>query len=57
MAVAVTDANLPIGVFDSGVGGLTVLAALRRHLPGYAVRGARVADLLVDVRPGGFGHR
>ncbi|MCH9680141.1 MAG: glutamate racemase [Deltaproteobacteria bacterium] len=23
----------PIGVFDSGVGGLTVLAALRRHLP------------------------
>ena len=34
MAVAVTDANLPIGVFDSGVGGLTVLAALRRHLPG-----------------------
>ena len=34
MAVAVTDANLPIGVFDSGVGGLTVLSALRRHLPG-----------------------
>ena len=34
MAVAVTDANLPIGVFDSGVGGLTVLAALRRRLPG-----------------------
>ena len=29
-----TDANLPIGVFDSGVGGLTVLAALRRYLPG-----------------------
>jgi glutamate racemase len=25
--------GLPIGVFDSGVGGLTVLAALRRHLP------------------------
>ncbi len=24
----------PIGVFDSGVGGLTVLEALRRHLPG-----------------------
>ena len=23
----------PIGVFDSGVGGLTVLDALRRHLP------------------------
>lgn len=25
--------NLPIGVFDSGVGGLTVLRALRRRLP------------------------
>ena len=25
--------ELPIGVFDSGVGGLTVLAALRRQLP------------------------
>lgn len=25
--------NNPIGVFDSGVGGLTVVAALRRHLP------------------------
>jgi glutamate racemase len=25
--------NLPIGVFDSGVGGLTVAAALRRQLP------------------------
>lgn len=25
--------NLPIGVFDSGVGGLTVLHALREHLP------------------------
>lgn len=25
--------SLPIGVFDSGVGGLTVLAALRRRLP------------------------
>ena len=27
------DANAPIGVFDSGVGGLTVLAALRARLP------------------------
>lgn len=26
-------ASLPIGVFDSGVGGLTVLRALRHHLP------------------------
>ena len=26
--------DLPIGVFDSGVGGLTVAAALRRRLPG-----------------------
>lgn len=25
--------TLPIGIFDSGVGGLTVAAALRRHLP------------------------
>ncbi len=28
-----TDAELPIGVFDSGVGGLTVLRALRERLP------------------------
>ncbi|HEY2683605.1 MAG TPA: glutamate racemase [Steroidobacteraceae bacterium] len=28
------DTAAPIGVFDSGVGGLTVLAALRRRLPG-----------------------
>jgi glutamate racemase len=27
------DPNLPIGVFDSGVGGLTVLRALRKQLP------------------------
>jgi glutamate racemase len=27
------DPNLPIGVFDSGVGGLTVLRALRQRLP------------------------
>lgn len=27
------EANLPIGVFDSGMGGLTVLAALRQQLP------------------------
>src|SRR6266705_6559391 len=27
-------AEAPIGVFDSGVGGLTILAALRRELPG-----------------------
>lgn len=26
-------AQLPVGVFDSGVGGLTVVRALRRHLP------------------------
>jgi glutamate racemase len=25
--------DLPIGIFDSGIGGLTVLAALERHLP------------------------
>lgn len=28
-----TTSSAPIGVFDSGVGGLTVLAALRAHLP------------------------
>ena len=27
----------PIGVFDSGVGGLTVVAALNRHLPGESI--------------------
>ena len=27
------DADLPIGVFDSGVGGLTVLNALRKAMP------------------------
>jgi glutamate racemase len=31
--VITTASGLPIGVFDSGVGGLTVLAALRRRLP------------------------
>ena len=28
-----TRADLPIGVFDSGIGGLTVVRALRRILP------------------------
>ena len=27
------DAHMPIGLFDSGIGGLTVLHALRRRLP------------------------
>jgi len=31
--VAYRPSSLPIGVFDSGVGGLTVLRALREHLP------------------------
>src|SRR6266581_6201256 len=30
---AAGDAEAPIGVFDSGVGGLTVLSALRQELP------------------------
>lgn len=30
-------AERPIGVFDSGIGGLTVVAALRRRLPGEAI--------------------
>ncbi|MFM8718167.1 MAG: glutamate racemase, partial [Chthoniobacterales bacterium] len=29
--------NAPIAVFDSGVGGLTVVGALRRELPGESV--------------------
>lgn len=29
----ITDTDLPIGLFDSGVGGLTVLKALRQRLP------------------------
>jgi glutamate racemase len=29
----VSSGALPIGLFDSGVGGLTVLAAMRRHMP------------------------
>lgn len=33
MAPAGPDPSLPIGVFDSGVGGLTVLSALRNALP------------------------
>jgi len=28
-----TDGKLPIGIFDSGVGGLTVLAAMQRRMP------------------------
>ena len=34
MVPSAADPALPIGVFDSGVGGLTVLRALRRRLPG-----------------------
>lgn len=41
-----TQRRLPIGVFDSGVGGLTVVAALRKALPGedivYLADSARV---------------
>ncbi len=29
--------DAPIGVFDSGIGGLTVVAALREHLPGESI--------------------
>jgi glutamate racemase len=31
------DPRLPIGVFDSGVGGLTVVSALMAHLPGESI--------------------
>lgn len=34
---AAGDPSAPIGVFDSGVGGLTVAAALRRRLPGESI--------------------
>lgn len=34
MTSPLSQSSLPIGVFDSGVGGLTVLRALRRELPG-----------------------
>jgi glutamate racemase len=34
---SVDAASLPIGVFDSGVGGLTVVAALRRRLPAESI--------------------
>ena len=30
-------ASVPIGVFDSGVGGLTVVSAIRRALPGQPI--------------------
>jgi len=33
MSTALDSSRLPIGVFDSGIGGLTVLRALRRELP------------------------
>ena len=29
-----SDSKRPIGLFDSGIGGLTVMAAVRRRLPG-----------------------
>lgn len=37
MSPAAGDRDLPIGVFDSGVGGLTVVAALRERLPGESI--------------------
>ncbi|MCG8458398.1 MAG: glutamate racemase [Holophagales bacterium] len=36
-AAASPSADNPIGVFDSGVGGLTVVSAIRRHLPAESV--------------------
>ncbi|HVX56780.1 MAG TPA: aspartate/glutamate racemase family protein, partial [Candidatus Saccharimonadales bacterium] len=32
-----TDIRAPIGIFDSGMGGLTVMRAIRRRLPGEAL--------------------
>ena len=34
MQPTTTTAESPIAVFDSGIGGLTVVSALRRELPG-----------------------
>lgn len=34
---SIADDSRPIGVFDSGIGGLTVVSALRRALPGEAI--------------------
>ncbi|MCB1145859.1 MAG: glutamate racemase [Leptospiraceae bacterium] len=34
MSLTQTDAHHPVGVFDSGLGGLTVLSAIHRRLPG-----------------------
>lgn len=33
MVICMTDKDLPIGIFDSGMGGLTVLRALQQQLP------------------------
>jgi glutamate racemase len=52
--------NTPIGVFDSGVGGLSILQALQRHMPAedfvymadsaHAPYGERDAALCVNVQ-------
>src|SRR5260370_9730881 len=44
-------AEAPIGVFDSGVGGLTILSALRQELPGESY------IYLVDTANGPYGPR
>ena len=43
------DRDRPIGVFDSGVGGLSVLRALRAELPG----GGVLEGTAVGLGPGG----
>ena len=45
------DADAPIGVFDSGVGGLSVLAALRQRLPG------RALHYVADIAHAPYGER
>ena len=46
----------PIGVFDSGVGGLTVLQALRERLPGehFLYLGDTAVDMQTAVAAGMF---
>ena len=41
---------MPIGVFDSGLGGLTILSRLRAALPDQAFQ-ARVIQPLLGTRP------
>ena len=47
--------NNAIGVFDSGVGGLTVVRALRAELPG-AAKVASFEGAVAPFKPSSFGE-